>query len=848
MASDSRTHVIVVGGGLAGLSAALSAADAGARVTVFEKEKGVGGNSAKATSGMNAHSTPAQAEAGIADSEALFFADTIASGQGHSDPTLARVLATKAPDAVEFVRRYGVALDGVTICGGHSVPRTHHEKPRADGKPTPVGWDVITGLRKAAEARPDDITFRSNTRVVGLLQESVADGSLRGRGAVTGVKILPSSAAVTATAAAAGAAGMPSVADEVTADAVVLTTGGFANDHTSGSLLDEFAPQLACLPTTNGPFAQGDGVKMAREVGAHLRGMEAVQVHPTGLVDPADPGGKTKFLGPEALRGVGGLLLNHHGKRFVNELGRRDEVSAAMYRSCTVPGADMSQGEAGLAPGAKPLPAPVHAFIVLNAPAVATFGPNFNFYWKVKGMFTEVHGPAGLAAAIGSGATAEGIAEELKAYHAAAATGRDAFGKTTFPQSFEGAWEATAPLYVARVVPSIHYTMGGVSTNAAGELLYADGGDVSLARRVGVPVKECLDDVAAEAVATTLATSLTAVAAADGSVSARRDSLAHMHDLEVGPEDHAGALFEEPILRPIPRLFGAGEVTGGLHGQNRLAGNSLLECVVFGRLAGARAAAIARTSSPALTSDAFTALTFRESHRLCPSVYLFRFNLPSPLHASGLKVGQYIAVRATLDGKETLRYYSPMSRPDDLGHIDLLMKVDASGGAMTTHVNSLKPGDTLEFKGPLGGLDLDFSTPTSLGKIKKIGLICGGTGLAAMSQIMRSAFYHRREEVQIKLIYAAAAPSQLAYLPLLKRKAAEHKNFELYCAVDKVPEGETWDGHVGFVTADVVREHMWAPGDDIKVVICGPYPMCMSLKNKVLPALGYTPDMFFSYM
>lgn len=128
--------------------------------------------------------------------------------------------------------------------------------------------------------------------------------------------------------------------------------------------------------------------------------------------------------GPEALRGVGGILFNHRGKRFVNELGRRDEVSSAMYRHCTAPGEALSQAESGLPEAAAPVPSPVHAFIVLDAPAVATFGPNFNFYWKVKHFFTEVKGAAGVAKEIGGTASAETVASELAAYTAAARAGR----------------------------------------------------------------------------------------------------------------------------------------------------------------------------------------------------------------------------------------------------------------------------------------------------------------------------------------------------------------------------------------------------------------------------------------
>lgn len=153
-----------------------------------------------------------------------------------------------------------------------------------------------------------------------------------------------------------------------------------------------------------------------------------------------------------------------------------------------------------------------------------------------------------------------------------------------------------------------------------------------------------------------------------------------------------------PVLRPIPRLFGAGEVTGGLHGANRLSGNSLLECIVFGRIAGERAAAVipmrARQAAPAaagaqttgedatstgtstpvaLRKDGWTALELRESHRVATATYLYRFNLPSPDMVTGMSTGQYLAVRARLPGKndgkeeECVRFYSPISRHDNPG-------------------------------------------------------------------------------------------------------------------------------------------------------------------------------------
>jgi cytochrome-b5 reductase len=63
-----------------------------------------------------------------------------------------------------------------------------------------------------------------------------------------------------------------------------------------------------------------------------------------------------------------------------------------------------------------------------------------------------------------------------------------------------------------------------------------------------------------------------------------------------------------------------------------------------------------------------------------------------------------------------------------------------------------------------------------------------------MVQILRSAIFHKRDDIPIKMLYAAATPDQLAFLPTLKRKAEVHKNFEMFNTVDKVPEGMMWDG------------------------------------------------------
>jgi len=298
--------------------------------------------------------------------------------------------------------------------------------------------------------------------------------------------------------------------NELNGKAVVLTTGGFSADRDNEtSLLTEFASQLLPLPTTNGKWATGDGVKMARAMGAAIVGMNRVQVHPTAFIDPANPSSQTKFLAAEALRGKGALLLNNKGRRFGNELGRRDSLTAQIQKHCA----------ASATVGNLPV-----AFMLMNPKSAEGFGlPSFSFYHKIKGFFKEVRGVDELAAYIGCGS--DDVKSTLDEYNTLASkylSGernlKDAFGKKVFPVEFDTSKDSV--FYVAQITPAIHYTMGGLKI------------------------------------------------------------------------DRDAVVFSEFTQRPFKGLLAAGESTGGVHGSNRLAGNSLLECVVFGRIAGRSAVSI----------------------------------------------------------------------------------------------------------------------------------------------------------------------------------------------------------------------------------------------------------------
>lgn len=163
---------------------------------------------------------------------------------------------------------------------------------------------------------------------------------------------------------------------------------------------------------------------------------------------------------------------------------------------------------------------------------------------------------------------------------------------------------------------------------------------------------------------------------------------------------------------------------------------------------------------------------------------------------------------------------------DRAGHLDILVKIDPGHGTMSHHLNALCPGDTLDFRGPEGGISLDFS-PVSLnipeypyrGK-KRINLIAGGTGFAAMAQIIRTAFYHKQDDITIHLLYGAASPDQFSFLPLLRHKEEVHRGrFKVCTVTNGIPEDqkEQWARdprmRIGRIDADVLKECLTPPGE-----------------------------------
>ena len=279
--------VVIVGAGGAGLTAAVRATQEGAKVLVLEKMPMVGGNSLKASGGMNCAGTKFQEAAGIIDSGVQeFIEDTMNGGHQLNDLALVTTMAENSSDAVNWLESIGAPLPKVAATGGTTHKYLHSPE---DG--SPVGAYLVAKLSEEAEKQGIEIMLNTTATEIIMVD-----------GVAAGVKAEDAEHDYT-----------------VNAKAVILATGGFGANF---DLMCSFNPSLANAVTTNHPGATGDGILMAEAVGAATVDMEQIQLHPTVYQ-------ATSMLVSEKMRSLGAILVNQEGKRFTNDLATRDAVSAA---------------------------------------------------------------------------------------------------------------------------------------------------------------------------------------------------------------------------------------------------------------------------------------------------------------------------------------------------------------------------------------------------------------------------------------------------------------------------------------------------------------------------------------
>ncbi|ONI42133.1 flavocytochrome c [Candidatus Epulonipiscium fishelsonii] len=281
-----HTDIVIIGAGGAGLTAAIEATQAGKDVIIVEKMSFAGGNTLKATGGMNATETSVQAAENIPDTVETFVKDTIKGGYELNDVELVNKMAEESAEAIDWLASIDAPLVQLSFSGGATYSRIHQPE---GGEP--VGAFLVEHLLDEAEELGIEIMYNTEATQI-VMEDGVASGILANSEAVDYM---------------------------IDSEAVILASGGFgANEEMYAS----YKPELEGFVTTNHPGATGDGISMAQEVGAGLTDIEQIQIHPT-----VHQG--TSIMVTEGVRGDGGILVNQSGKRFTNELLTRDVVSAA---------------------------------------------------------------------------------------------------------------------------------------------------------------------------------------------------------------------------------------------------------------------------------------------------------------------------------------------------------------------------------------------------------------------------------------------------------------------------------------------------------------------------------------
>uniref|UniRef100_A0A3Q1LZ18 NADH-cytochrome b5 reductase n=2 Tax=Bos TaxID=9903 RepID=A0A3Q1LZ18_BOVIN len=242
----------------------------------------------------------------------------------------------------------------------------------------------------------------------------------------------------------------------------------------------------------------------------------------------------------------------------------------------------------------------------------------------------------------------------------------------------------------------------------------------------------------------------------------------------------------------------------------------------------------------------------------------FRFALPSPEHILGLPVGQHIYLSARIDGNLVIRPYTPVSSDDDKGFVDLVIKVYfkdthpkfPAGGKMSQYLESMKIGDTIEFRGPNGllvyqgkgkfAIRPDKKSDPVIKTVKSVGMIAGGTGITPMLQVIRAIMKDPDDHTVCHLLFANQTEKDILLRPELEELRNEHSaRFKLWYTVDKAPEA--WDYSQGFVNEEMIRDHLPPPEEEPLVLMCGPPPMIQYACLPNLDRVGHPKERCFAF-
>lgn len=232
---------------------------------------------------------------------------------------------------------------------------------------------------------------------------------------------------------------------------------------------------------------------------------------------------------------------------------------------------------------------------------------------------------------------------------------------------------------------------------------------------------------------------------------------------------------------------------------------------------------ISKSERKALNKDEFQKFPLIEKIVLSKDSAIFRFGLPNPTDVLGLPIGQHIQIQANIDNKNVLHSYTPTTLDQDAkGFFDLLIKVYPNG-KLSTYIDNLKLGETINVKGPKGFYNYQQNM------LKHICMVAGGTGITPMYQIMKAIASDPNENTKVTLLYGSQTEDDILLKQELDELSKSNKNLEIIYYLDKSNDG--WNGKTGYITKDALIEHFPKPNDDVQLLICGPPGLCASIKK-----------------
>lgn len=230
----------------------------------------------------------------------------------------------------------------------------------------------------------------------------------------------------------------------------------------------------------------------------------------------------------------------------------------------------------------------------------------------------------------------------------------------------------------------------------------------------------------------------------------------------------------------------------------------------------------------------------------------------------GLPVGNHCYLSARINGETVVRPYTPVSLDSQKGYVDFVIKVYKAntnanfprGGKMTQYLASLPLTQYINIRGPGGNLHYlgdgafdikpDASSPPKRFNAKYISMICGGSGITPMFQLLRHILENKDDATKIALLFANNSENDILLrdeLEIYQTKYASQ--LRLWYTVTQAPDD--WSYSTGYVTDEMLTEHIYPPGQESLVLLCGPTPMVEFACYPNLAKLNYPRDRIFAY-